>query len=558
MDVYLDNILVDNPTDTMKNPTFTERREDQAGEQAISFTGELIFTGDEYAYIYQKLVTDANALDNTVEIKWVDRCCGQNKEFPFIIKSESLTWCEGECKIKASAVEFSENSKKYDCIKNTVVFDNWNGFQTQTHPKISYCIEFRPSILQDSIIILAIIVNFILIILYPIVLIVQIVVSVINAIIAVVNALGGSIDEIDFDGNASTNVLQEYENFRDRLNEFMIGCGRKHPSPLVRKYAENVCGKCGLAYQSSIFNNVNSQYYNTVYFNAPVTKGNLSSDPSNFIDKNKPLLTGMKYFNQLNEAVNGKWRIIGNNLIHERRDYFQTGNIWLDLLTYDPEKIISICYTWTGRPRYALGHFEYSKDATDWIGNEAVDRWSDIVEWNFPPSSTQKDEYLRYLPYSAARFRDDGIERDVLSDYQGAPFVGPIIQQYDNVMIMNNGTAFNPKLLIWDGNDTENGKIQTNYGTAAQGLPNDEKYNLPFWIDANIAQGNSLYDFWRIENPREQAFSFFKVSVELVYDCDTYNNRDIDGIFVTPRGQAQTTLIEINEKSGTMKITGEL
>lgn len=558
MKVYYDGILIpeERMTDSMRKPKFTIRRKGNDGEKAISFTGDLIFTGVEYNYIYAKLVTDINAVLNTVELKFIDDCCG-NKEYVFLIKPENIRWCDGECSITANATEYSENSKQYDCLKNTLIWDNWNNFQAGPHPKMVYCVEYRPAILQDVILCFGVLISLILVLLYPVVFIVGIIVAVINAIITAINTIPGiSIDLIDFDGDSSTSTLEEYTAFRDRVQQFLVGCGRKHPSPLVRSYIKNVCDKCGIGFVSSIFNNPASLYYNTVYFNAPVTKGNDPIDTSNWIDKNKPLLNGTKYLDEVKQAINGDWKIIGGVLYLERKDFFKSGTVWIDLTTYPAEKIISICYTWSRKERFAYANLQWSKDPIDWVGNEALDRWNDIVEWNSPPNPTQKGEYLKLLPYGAARFRDDNIERDVLSDYEGAPFLGATIAAYKKAMIMNNGTAFLPKLLIWDGVSYDNSKVRTNYA-AATGVAPSESYNNPWWIDASHLQ-NAYDNFWYIDNPRVSTFVGFDVEAEILFTCDVINDANIDELFHIASGNATTETIEINYENGSIKITGEI
>lgn len=557
MKVYYDGILIPEArmTNSMKKPKFIIRRQDENKEKAISFTGDLIFTGAEYTYMFAKLVTDPVAFTNTVELKFVDDCCG-NKEYLFLIKGENVRWCEGSCELKANATEYTENSKQYDCLKNTLIYDNWNNFQAGPHPKMVYCIEYRPAILQDVILCFGVLISLILVLMYPIVLVVTIIVAIVNAIIAVVNTLGGDIDEIDFDGDSSTSTLEEYTAFRDRVQQFLVGCGRKHPSPLVRSYIKNVCDKCGIGFVSSIFNAPGSPYYNTVYFNAPVTKGNDPTDNSNWIDKNKPLLNGTRYLDEIKESINGDWKIIGGVLYLERKDYFKSLSTWLDVTTLPEEKVISVCYSWSKKKRFAYANLQYSKDPIDWVGNEALDRVNDIVEWNSPPSPTQKDEYLKIIPYGPARFRDDGIERDVLSDYEGAPFIGSTIFAYRKAMIMNNGTAFNPKLLIWDGADINNSKVQTNY-PAATSVTLPQSYNYPYWIDATHLS-NAYDNFWYINNPRVTTFVGYDVTAELVFDCDIINSINIDELFHVTTGNAQTNTIEINYENNTIKLIGEI
>ena len=122
---------------------------------------------------------------------------------------------------------------------------------------------------------------------------------------------------------------------------------------------------------------------------------------------------------------------------------------------------------------------------------------------------------------------------------------------------MNNGTAFLPKLLIWDTvSGFTNSKVKTSYSNITPQAP-DERYNLPWWIDATIL-GSAYNDLWYIENPRNQSFIGFDVDAEFVFDCDTYNNFDIDGLFTVSRGNSSTLTVEINHATGIMKITGEI
>lgn len=557
MKAFLDGTPVKYPNDTLLYPTFTLRQEDANGDKVFNFTDDLEFEGEDRDYIYSKLVTDTNALNNTVILKFVDDCCS-DKVYQFLIKPESLKWCDGDCKITAAATEYSESAEKITCLKNTLIFDNYNGFQSQTHPKMSYCLEVRPSMVQDLLIILVIATNLAYYSLIPIVVALVPLFFVINLIINFINNLEGSINNIDFDGDPSTNVLQEYLNFITLMNEISIGCGRKHPSPKVRSYANNFCGKCGLTFQSSIFNNPASDYYETVYMNAPVIKGNLSTDASNWIDKNKPLLNGEKFLNELKGIHNAKWNIENSVLIFERRDFFTPSTPWLDLTQMD-SKDYTICYNWTRRPRYSYALFMYQKDAVNWIGAEASDRWGSYVEWNNPYSPLQKDEFRPLFAFSPCRFRDDGIDRDVLSDYKNAPFVGNIIQNYDNVILMNEGKCYTPMLLIWDsttGYDNSKVRIFFPPGNAGTGL--NQCYNYAYWFDEGYP-GNMYDRFWAIDNPRTAAWQGKDFSVEVFVKCATQNSINLDGQIMTPEGLSTKIIsVEINTRDNKLTITGTL
>lgn len=557
MKVFLDGNPVQYPNDALLYPKFTFRRTNNDGEKAISFSSGLEFTGADKDYIYNKLVLDPNAINNQVLLTFVDDCCG-NKEYTFAIKPESLEWCETPlCEnIKATAVEYSVESQQYACLKDTLIYDNHNGFQAQQHPRVTYCNEFRPAILQDAMIILLLICDSILLTLSPIIAVIAIIVTVINVIIAAVNLLGAGLTPIGGEGDIDGGVISWALNFFNQFNEFFIGCGRKHPSPFVRSYISNVCAKCGISFSSSIFNNPSSSRYNTMYFNAPVTKGVDRNDNTTFwIDKNKPLMNGTAFLDSLKPPVNGDWKIINGVLHFERRDWFVNTTPWLDLTTLDPRRIESVCYQWSQKPKYSYGNFQYSKDATDSIANEALDRWNDIVEWNSPYSPTQKGEFSLILQFGAARFRDDGIERDVLSSYSGWPLVGPVIQSFGNVMLMN-GTAFQPKLLIYD--DTTplaDARVRIYYppGNTNAGL--NQHYNYPYWFDPT-STGNLEDEFYAIENPRVTQNNGWEFEANIVFECTEQLAVNPDGVILTSHGPGLVSTIDVDFKTRRMTIKG--
>jgi hypothetical protein len=561
MIAFLDGQPVQIPNDTLRKPKFTLVREDEAGDKVLSFAGDLEFEGADAAYIKQRLVDDPNAINNSVELRFKEDCCPNVPDRVFVIKAEGVEWCDApNCTLTAQAVEFSQASQYADCLKSTLIFDNYAGFQSQQHPRITYCNELRPAFLQDALIITLLVIDSILLILSPIIAVIAIIVSIINAIIAVVNVLcSNCLNPIGNGNDIDGGIISWALNFFSTFNDKFIGCGRKHPSPFVRSYAQNVCAKCGLQFQSSIYNNPGSDYYNTVYWNAPVRKGVDQTDNTTYwIDDNKPLLNGHKFFNQLKPPTNSRWKIIGNTVVFERRDYFQSLTPWLDITTYDPDKIVKVCYEWSKKQRYAYANLQYMQDAIEWVGDEARPRWNDIVEWNSPYSSLQKDEYALLLQYGAARFRGDGIDRDVLSDYSNFPLIGPIISQWTNVQIMHNGTAFNPKLLIYDDTTPHaDARVRIYYPPGNTNAALNQHYNYPFWFDQSTP-GN-LYDrFISIDNPRNAGYIGLDVTIEIAYDCATLAAVNPDGTVMTSRGLAEVQRVEIDHGVSRMTIYATL
>lgn len=554
--VYLDNIPLAYPTPSLTKPKFTLRKKDETGETAFSFSGDMTFEGSDYDYIYNKLVTDPNAIINQVELKFVDDCCTVPKVYLFWIKPESLKWCEGSCSITGAAVEATLSQEQLTCLKNTLIYDDWNGFKSMAHPRMSYCNELRPDWLHDVLIILTIATWTSFLAYGPMLIVVATTIMTINLVIQAINALGGNIDEIDLDDDPSTNALQEMNNWVNKLLGNSFGCGRKHPSPLVRDYIQNVCGKCGIGFSSSIVNDPASDYYNLVYHNAPVNKGIDPSDSTTYwIEENKPLLNGTKFLNQIKLPFNADWKIQNSVLHLERRDFFIPSTPWLDLTTLPEKQIVKICWNWTKKDRYSYGNFYYQKDGVNWVGSEAIDRWGDIVEWNSPYSVLQKDEFLPPIPFAACRFRDDGIDGDVLTKYEDLPTISGLIGPYKRSIILNSHTCFTPMLLIWDGQDRANAKVnnQSAFFPALAGI--NEFFNYPMWIKAGYP-GN-LYDrFWYIENPRYSNWKGFDFTAEIIFTCTEINALNLDGMVKTSRGLGKVDSVDVDYTTNTMIIKG--
>lgn len=557
MKVYIDNIPIVNPLGALNNPTITLREKTETGEIGFSFTGDLEFSGQEYDYIYNKLVTDPNALVNKVLLKFENDCCAQNQVYEFYITAKSLKWCEGKCELSAAAVEKSFAEEKLTCLKNTLVYDNWNNFTGAKHPRMVYCNELRPSWMHYVMIFIALATLLSLNSWLPLIAVIAVIINFVNGIIAFCNNnFGTNWGQISFNGSTTIDQNLLNQTFNSIIS-YVVGCGRKHPSPLVRGYIINVCSKCGLNFVSSILNNPGSDYYETVYMNAPVIKGVDEYDTTTYWrDENRPLLSGAMLLDQMKSIFNAEYKIQGNNLVFERRDYFIPSAAWLDLTTYP--KVNSVCWQWSAKQRYSYGTFYYQKDGINWVGSEAVDRWGDIIDWNVPYSSLQKGELRPLIPFAACRFRDDGIDDDVISFFKNFPWIGGIIKNYNNVIIMNSDNCFTPMLLIWDNSTpVSDAKVKIFYPPGNAGVGLNECYNYPYWFKQGYP-GNMYDRFWYIEDPRVSGYQGKDFTAEVVFDCDLLSAVDLTGIVKTSLGNGKVKEISINFANNTMQITGSV
>jgi len=570
MKAFLDGNPVAYPNETLSKPNLILRKQDETGDKAYSLTENLLFEGSDYDYIYAILKSSATALDNKVILTLENDCCGTPQVYSFAIKSTTLKWCEGSCELQAGSTENTPAQDQLTCLKNTLIWDDYAGFKSKQHPRFAYCNELRPNWMQDVILLLGLSVYSFVLSILPVIAALVLLFNTVNAIFSWMNSnLGTSFNLLTFNGQIQIDI-NTVKGWAQMINTFIVGCGRKHPSPFVRDYADNVCGKCGITFQSSIYKNPSSSRHNACYVNPPIHKGTQESDTTTYwIDQNKPIRNGFQFFDEIAGIVNGKWEIVGGVLILERRDFFVPKTPFIDLtdIVKYPSDKIKVCWQWSRKPRYSYGSFEYQKDAVNWVGSEAVRRWGDIVEWNIPYSSLQKGELRPLIPFSACRFRDDGIDRDVLSFYKGFPVLGPIIKQYDNAILMNSHTSYNPMILIWDGvSPIDNAKVIST-ATYFAGFPSEgddkfqqyvgvnEFYNYPMWFKEGYP-GNLYTDFWYIENPKISGYQGFEFEAEVEFDCALLDALDLDGQVLTSEGLGKVTQISINFKENKLIITG--
>lgn len=597
------------PDDTLLKPTFTIIRKDEEGFKAFSVSGDLVFIDEDYTFIKNELIDHVNALENEVEITFVDDCCPTgDDEYIFKILPESLKWCENSCTLTAAAVEKSQEEEALKCLRNTMIWDdtptNWSdgvSFKKRQHPRMTYCNEIRPQWHHDFVMIAAIILVSISNTLWPITIMLAIsIVPVIKTIQFIVNAIN-SIPGVNVSlPSELENFLDQFDSVKEVMDKFkdvenmmidnIIGCGRKHPSPLVRDYAKNVCAKCGLVFNSSIFNSGNSDYFNAVYHFAPVDKGTPKNDFTTFwIENNAPNLSGVQFFDQLKGLFNAEWNVKNGVLQFERKDFFQPKTPWLDVTQLE-ETEYELCYNWSKKPRPAYASFEYMRDAVNTVGAEANFRWGQrFLEWNKPPKSGQKGEFKPLLEFAACRFRDDhirmndGPERDVLTFYENFALtqkrIADRIKDFKNVMLLNQHLCYTPMILIWDpsfdpagtGNTVQDARVNPDQFIPNSGDPNlplfqnnskatppGEYYNYPMWFDSQMP--NNMYtNFWQIEDPRNAGFKQgidYQLTVELT--CVRITQRDLFGMVKTPLGNGRIDEIVISYPTNTMTIKGTI
>lgn len=424
---------------TLNRDNFGEEVPDGGIASKKSASGALLFEGEAFQLLKNWLIDDVSASLNVVQVMIEYVGCGRFTDYQ--ITANDITYCEDA--VCTFSVTLKQLDLPLDCIKRTIISDNWQGwFQSvpangKKHPRFSYCKETKPNLQLAVQMALAAhlgAVAYILLILVgpPLLVILAVVLAlatVINAIISAINTIPG-INIPTFNTSGLQNAINQlagaftgglFDWFANLMLE-MVGCGREHPAPLIRDYISNVCAKCGVRVDAQtapvffsniitwstssrgVLSNAYNEHYNACFLYTENKRGirrflnfniNGNEIPSNeyYIPETRPLDTLDMFLDRLKGLYNFEWELkyINNSgqlqptLYIQRKDYFKQPNGTGYLFDFsvngaDRSKLIKgICYEWNGQKQPAFIRGLYEEDAIDSCGNEAKHYFNDIV-----------------------------------------------------------------------------------------------------------------------------------------------------------------------------------
>jgi hypothetical protein len=450
-------------------------------------------------------------------------------------------------------VDNSEDALAIRCLKNNFPWDTLraNTVNNQSTlgidefrfaPYMYYCNDLKPSATQEAIMIIGI---FIFVVSAPILLFFQ---------------LGNLIA-----GNG--------QNIFENLSNFIVGCGRRHIAPYLDSQFKNLCKRCGLAYQSSLFD-VGGYYHNTVRMDISFVPGTSPANQGIFDDypivDNRPNLNGIQFLDELKQW-NIEWRVINGVLQIERKDYF-VGVEWFNTDNLQNDQLLSICYESLGERPAAYAEYEYPKDGVDNSGDEVAKRWTDrVIDWNAGNNPQQVGLFSKTFTFSASQFRFDFHAPDV--NPIDKPFYVtfyPFVQTPENevAMFLEKGVSSFPKLInlreVWNqnigGGNYERGIAVPDVLQMANGK---RAYNYKWYIKQNqfvdgsgVAHDTAYQTLLYIDDPRLTSVKTRKVTISITADCDLLTSLHIDKYVTTPQGQVQITEITYDTNNNSLTING--
>jgi hypothetical protein len=543
--IYLNGTEITGRIDGLDSFEITISQDTDDGVVSKSFSSELVFYDDGYAILRSQLIDAFQPLINDVVVDIYDECCA-TKIFEGVIRADAIDWCEPICAITANIIQ---RDPAYDCIQSTVIWDDQNGFLSRPRVKLRYSTAMRPeAIFYVMVFIYAILNAIIYLVLIPLFAVLSLI-----ALLALQNPV---------------EVWDDLTGWMDEMNDRLIITNWYHPTAFVRDYIQNVCDICGLEFKSSILNESNSYYYDTMLFSAQVRKGYKPSQTiSTLLEQNLPVETVETLMkSHLMPLFNARYWILNGQLIFERKDYFDNSvnNDWIDFSQlYNDGLVIDnrICYSYRDEQLYAFATYQYALDAIEIGSNEAKHRFDNIIEWNDPPFPSQKGELTKAFLSSQARFVGDQIENDPYTTFlfkflPVTVLFGDSFQDAQGTMYLADHTATNYKFLIWDRErGMEDGRVRSLYfdydifvNTPPPGtyyyndikiddetgnivpfpIPQGDRFNYPFTFYNENDNINNLYtDFHFIDNPRRLNYKRYDFSFTFNFSCAQLASFDI-------------------------------
>ena len=552
--IYFDGIPqdLDNFNGT-ESASFVFRRKDEAGDSAFSFAPELTVVGDTYEYVRQQIINAPNPNIAAIQVLIYDTCCtnpdGSDRLlFTGKIEGGSVRWCTfPTCEAQVTVVDNSEDALAIRCLKNNFPWDTLraNTVNNQSTlgidefryaPHMYYCNDLKPSATQEAIMIIGI---FIFIVSAPILL-----------FLSIVNP-----------------------NIFENLSNFIVGCGRRHIAPYLDSQFKNLCKRCGLGYQSSLFD-VGGYYHNTVRMDIAFVPGPPPAQQGTLDDyaqfDNKPNLNGIQFLDELKQW-NIEWRVINGVLQIERKDYF-VGVEWFNTDNLQNDQLLSICFESLGERPAAYAEYEYPKDGVDNSGDEVAKRWTDrVIDWNPANNPQQVGLKSKTFTFSASQFRFDFHAPDV--NPIDKPFYVtfyPFVQTPENevAMFLEKGVSSFPKLINLRTVVNQNiGGGNFERGIAVPDvvvMPDGKRaYNYKWYVKQNqfvdgagVAHDTAYQTLLYIDDPRQTSVKTRKVTISITADCDLLTTLDIDKYVTTPQGQVQITEITYDTNNNSLTING--
>lgn len=571
VDVYIDG----QPLDLSQTNGFGEfslifRDRTSDGDSGVSFSSDVDFYGAAFEAIKSKIIDAPSPHLSQMTLEIVSKCCldGDKNRVLFTgkIAGDSVQWCqissEGECQASAAIIDNSQKAKILERLKNTDIWDKKerangagltkgeNEFRAAPFVVYADAPRTRGRGLFDIFVAWCFL---------------KIVLPLFNAFIKIVNRFNELLDKvglskIDLDDSFLGGLVNAMQSVIESLGEAALGLGRKHKAPFIHSYLENLCAVNGLTLSSNVFG-VGAPYHNLMRLDCPNREGARGGVVlESAWNANKPNLNGLQFLDGLQKDLELKWWIDGQVLnVHFDHD---SGQVFFDMEGNESE-IVELCFEITKARPKAKGLFEYTQDGIDGHGDSVRHWWAKAMDFGTPTLAAQSGLLQKTIPYGAARFRKEARENEELP-IDGAEWIDrmPQLAEYKNALVLTDGTAAYPKLLLWDGqSDLDAAKVWRKQITA-----DGFDYNVPMWFvdkyDQDQNQVTGYQSFFQKNDPTLGGYKARTYTLRLAMTCEKLGKMSLQKAVRLKVGQTfrKGTIEEIalDFEAGEVIVKGEI
>lgn len=347
---------------------------------------DLTMFSTAFQFIFDWLMTNPCQMLNSIEVLIHDSDCDKDYRI-FEIKLDNVKYAPTDEPCIVS-MPLREADDTIHVFQKTIIEDNWQGWfnqdgtSTKDHPTFQIIVEKKPKFFL--------------------------------AVYVVLIYLAGMLSV------GILIALNEGKRWISKCLGFTYFC----PSPLIRTYIENVCGKYGYTFDT-IFDDLVGNPYRDVCFFWPASTalknfegGDYTSPSTKFVWDNRSVLSVTKLLDQLKKVFNAEWYITPNKkLVFKPKSFFDNQPPIYDFTLPGNDKLYHLFYTFNGKKKPAYGDYQYLIDPQDTCSNENKWRYNDIVDYDGPANNPMLEGHIdKTFDFAATSFHNDGSSEDFLEE----------------------------------------------------------------------------------------------------------------------------------------------
>lgn len=517
-------------------------------------SSQMIATGQLYDVLKGYFFANCDSWIKSMKALFrIDICGGINIDSE--ITSEGIEWCPDKGEISFNMKSGDQVSKAYDRLDSEYVWEN--GFIEQNDTPIVYYVD-QPNWMQ-------------LVLLYfsiPIRVILDTISGIIKSLCEAVTLGFGKCD-INF-----TNDV--FKNF----DTWISGTGRWGVAPLVREMLDYQCQQVGLKFKSSILIDQSSEYYNLALFcltggEHGTYKNTSRPEVVRVFNINTPLYTSVQLLQELSQVFNADFRIIGDTLCFERKDYFDKIRTNKIFNIKDVCLEGDFCISYNTSDACSYGEYAYQQDVFDGEGNKMLKkRYSDKLEFNDPYNPAQKGKCQVTLNFAPPRFMFDEVSfndngffnftyqidefRDGADSFLSNIFLeNEGLKRYRDMVLSSGGLTLHKLLILEPGfNRKDAFTIRQPMGT--KNGKTFYNYNYPLHIKEDAEYSELAKNFYWIDNPRLRKDKYRFSDIEIECDCDYVRQAlsNFQTMYIeTPYGKGLPEKVTLQFSGGKVRMT---